>query len=214
MENLTEGQILLLFAAVLHRLAQGKARLQSACNWDPTNVRNKLSYFSMNQQFKGNVAFCYWIPDICHSRENSKNLGTYVLIMALDVNAIIYKHEAAENPAAFFWCALKTFCEPTKSFCPILFQSYWKLVLTIIPSVFLQCLVPSVDSSVLFLLIHYSRCHCTPPPFSPISQFQFPYCYTFNRKRWRLLLCLGFLCCFDFCTAVCWLTVFKELSLQ
>lgn len=91
MENWTQGQVLLLFVAVLQQVLNcHKARpdYKAAYNWDPTRVSNKLSDFSMNSQFKGNVAFCYWIPDIGEQQRNSKNLRTSILVGALDVNAI------------------------------------------------------------------------------------------------------------------------------
>lgn len=217
MENWTQGQILLLFAVSLQQvLKKHKARpdCKTAHNWDPTSVRNKLWYLhELAIQRKHDILLLdYTYSPRAKKQQESENFRSSCGSTCWCNHLQTW---SSKTPQCFFLALLKNLLWASYIFrVSILFQSYKNLVLTIIPSVFLQPLVPSADSSVLFLITHYSKCHCTLSLSNHVSQFQFPYCYTFNRKRWRIFLCLGFLCCFDFCKAGSRLTLFKEFSLQ
>lgn len=90
MENLTQGQILLLFVAVLQQVLNWhKARpdYKTAYNWDPTSVSNKL--FVLRHELAIQRKRDVLLLGSRYLLTAEKQQESDVLVMAPDVNAII-----------------------------------------------------------------------------------------------------------------------------
>lgn len=152
------------------------------------------------------TTFCCWTSSN-YQQQRNKNLEIYGLHKLLDVDAITYKCEAAEKPSCFFLVSLENLPRAKSLLCP---NSLPKLLkpcsdYNVLRLTATLCSLRRSLSPVpahLFLKVPVTF----PLPFSPQNSSS---SHTFDRKGWRLFLCFGFLCFFNFCTAGWWLTLFK-----